>query len=308
MTNTEMRAEIDAFLNEEISKEDFISLVNWLFTSEEVFAYGWSESDQVWQRMFWVYPDKVMITFAPREGVFVTHLTAELSEDCELGQELRAAFPDWGFTWNSAANGFSVDGVNHEGVSVEAIVQLVEGLGALRGEPKVGLPWVEKIEMAEDLADEYEFDEDSDPEDAARIEFMTALSELSEEPKQLPWDASFETFDDGMPVYSSYGRLYELMRVLEEERNWIVINGECCGTCASGTQRDIIADRPELENAPALIIYEQNAEGKWGASGWVCHMIYQTEPEHVKQLEEVCALTGVTLAADSGDENFFYLS
>lgn len=311
MTELTTTAErVEAFLTGSISKTDLVTLVHTVFTIEEFLDSPWSESDALAPRALWIYPDDTCLTFAPREGLFVTHLRDQLTATAQIGGEVSEiiAAPD-ALTWVEHANGFSILLADPDTMTPAWLVRLIDALaGSHGGAPTLLLPWEQIINEAEELTDTYVEDpDDADENLLAAIALFTGLADLNGIVPDglLPWKTEISFGDDAMPAWSGHGRFYRFLDDLQDNRGFIVINGECCGTCASGSIRDAREENPDLADAPTFVVYEQNTDSKWGTSGWVNHLVYEPDPAALAALRAAAATEGLTIEPDPAGDDFY---
>lgn len=297
----------DAFFDGTITKSDLIALVKEVFTAPDFYESCWDEFDVLFQRMVWEFPDGLLLTFAPKEGLAISDIEKELTSGDTFSVALKAFLESKSIAakFDKDANGYRLTQEDGDDLSPEKIVELIDDLAQSHGSPILNLPWEDRIGNIADESEDYLEDEDTDEQLRASYRFFSQLNDLGELPA-LPWDARLNDSDSLMPAFSSWGRFYRLLEVLAEEKQWIVINSECCGTCAAGSIRDVKENQPELANAPSLVVYEQNAEGKWGALGWVAHFTYLEAPESF-ELEAVAKELGLRLVWDGAPGSDFFV-
>lgn len=300
------KSRIDAFFEGTISETELITLVNELFTAPDFYESCWDEFDVLFQRIVWEYPDGHLLTFAPKEGLVFSHIKNQIT--AEINSELETLFNGLKLAskFDKEVNGFRLTRLDGEDLTPDDMVLLVNSAAAAHGAPVLNLPWEDRAGSAADEAEEFLEDEDADEQLKESYAFFARFYELDGNLPALPWGACLNTSDALMPEYSSWGRFYRLLSVLEEDKKWIVINGECCGTCAGGSIRSIKEEQPELADAPTLVVYEQNAEGKWGALGWVAHYLYLEKPESLV-LEALAKELGLRVTWDGEKETGFFV-
>lgn len=294
----------EKFLSGTLTKTEVVDLIGEVFTTPDFYDSCWDEFEALFRRVVWVFTDRWMVTFGPNEGLFIQHLDEKWEEAGSPASEVAAVVAqfDGKHEFSSAANGFQVFGPDGEMPSSQQIVLVVDSLAKEHGEPILALPWGDILDRISDRFEDEDYDED-DEESLATLTFMDQVNKASETPSS-PWQTQIASSDGYFPEHSGYARFYRLMDDLEE-RNWIVINGECCGTCAGSSIRFARAEDPSKENSPVFVVYEQNAEFSWGVSGWINSM--HGKDVGFDELAEVVASSGLKIEFDNDSKDLFYI-
>jgi len=287
---------VEGFFASTLSKTEMVAFVEAILTADDFYESCWDEFEALFRRVVWRFPDDWLVTYGPREGTFVQHLTEKWDGGSEAKNQVLSAVAAFGGTadFEDAVNGFTLQ-VNGGMLGPAEIVAVVDALTTAHGVPTLELPWFDRAERISDDVEEILDDEDLDEAARRSYEVFARLYSTKLRPTS-PWKIAMTDSDDLLPHHSAYGRFYQLMDELEE-RNWIVINGECCGTCAGSSIREARADDPSKANSPTFVVFEQNAESTWGISGWV--RILQSRGEGFEELAEAIASVGLRIEADS---------
>lgn len=254
-----------------LSASALVALVAEMFGGSGVLDGAACENEAIAQRMFWRYPDGTLVTFAPQEGVFVSHETAELSADAEVAAELSILVSP--VEWVAAANGFRVGGPAAETLDPAGLVALVAALEPGHGAPRAGLPWRGVLAPAQDVA----------AVSAGAPALVEVLGYDGPPVTRWPWQAQLVDPDAGLPFFSARNRLVRLRAAMTAVHGW--------GQSTSGAD---------------LVLYDSDADTCWGASGWVSHLVFLDDPQAAAALTAECAGHGLALDPD-GEETGFYL-
>lgn len=133
--------------------------------------------------------------------------------------------------------------------------------------------------------------------------------------------ASFEDLDshlieiceeeENLSENCAYIRFFKMLQTLESEHNWIVLYNECCGTCASGSIREIHKSNPEKLNSSTFVVWEQSASDSFFADGdlEITHYLGENINE-ITELELAASKFGFKVKQDlnNKDENNKYVS
>lgn len=238
------------------------------------------------ERIVWRFPDDIILTLAPEEGLFIGHLEDELNASTRLGS-FDTLLTNYGLTWKPQCNGFQLANQDTK-FSPEEIVEVVGILSLVHGSPELILPW--PPEAFDELI---ERDED-DEEDAPHIGFFIELTKSEWEVPGLAWTCVIEeAYDAAMPAFSSY---YRFERVWQEFQmaGWTLY----LGTRNWGEEEEQAALEDD-ESAGTwrcgLGIETYPWQATYGRSGWIDHPLVFRSPQCREEAERMLLEAGLTV-------------
>lgn len=268
----------------------FLTLVETL-KNFPLFEEPWGSNDAVARRVIAKYSNGIIFTVPIDGSPFLTNLKIETSNidpqvEFEKWKSNLANSKDWEWSWSSF--GWRINKYDNE-----TIITILQELKSIYGEPRIVLPWMRFVEQY--LDDPEDFDENFVEDD----ENLKAGAELI---------ASFEDLDsdlieiceeeENLSENCAYIRFFKMLQTLESEHNWIVLN-ECCGTCASGSIREIHKSNPEKLNSSTFVVWEQSASGSFFADGdlEIIHYLGENINE-LSELELAASVYGLKVEQD----------
>lgn len=303
-TPQEKRADLGSnFFNGTITKLELITLGFELLSNDDDQALY--EYEILYRRMLWVFGSGWVCTLAPGEGLFVQNLFEDWSEDETPLEKLSEILPA-GIrlsAFKPHANGFELRNSQDQVPEPDEVLQVVESFTTFFGQVSLLLPWSSTPfeTFFEDYADELE---DHDDNEIATATFFSKVA--AGLPSALPWKTELCEPCDGMPAYSSHGNLQLFFEALDEQAGWIVLPGQCCGTCAHDELKDARESEPQKASSPSFITYANSALGSWGRSGWISQPFFESEAKNILTLRDLAAQ--VNLQIEGGADDYYVLS
>lgn len=100
---------------------------------------------------------------------------------------------------------------------------------------------------------------------------------------------------------SPLAKFYAFAQRVEERDDWVVVWNECCGTC-SRTSIEWGREHKGLpDDAPALVLFGQNAQFSWRPDSTVDVDLYQEASEHADDLAQMAQSVGLAVTREEGD-------
>ena len=289
------------------SQKDFVSAMS---TVAGLFSrrglYG--ESEALASRLVWSFPTGHVFWYAADVNLCVlSHMTEEYKNDSLLNIGIMSALID-----NHESMDFRLYCNGWEFPSPADISAVVNALESDLGEAKMFIPLAHEFEYNienyisnEDDGMEFlerleiiEEDDESSKVAAGKaiFEFLVqtyeeGLTELSTE----LWSATFVHGDEMMPKFSGTERFHRFLMDLET-RGWLVLEEQCCDSCARESRELELMSDPGKVNSPVFVTWEQNAESSWANNGAICHRTY-LNPDNLNTVRLVAQKNGLTVEA-----------
>jgi hypothetical protein len=252
------------------------------------FANG--EDDILARRLVIEYPEGTLLSFCDGEGWYLSHKSQELTE--ELPGQYSAIEKFAKSTYSADANGWELSFSDST-----SLIGLIKHFDTELGYGDFGLPFVTLAEsVVDDGLDEYleiygdGEDEDDDASDTEqRFENLTKISNLDFFTERNVRDVGTSGL---IPKFSHYGRFHNFLDILQERYEWAVDFDECCGSCLSGTLKDIEADRGTGEFS-IFITWSQNSSAYWGTNGRISMPFNTKNQDELDQIREAASETGL---------------
>lgn len=183
---------------------------------------------------------------------------------------------------------------------VKNLIDFVINIIQERGKPKIILPWEDWDRVSDQFAQ-------SEEEEHAALckEFEEEVINIGD--NELWSDCEFTYGEDCLPAGCDYVKFEAFVEDLEE-KNWIVVWDECCGTCASGSIQDARESEPEKVDSPAFVIYGQNADNYFHPDGSITNYMFASDELGKGQEFELAQAHGFKVGKVEGYEDLFRLN
>jgi len=285
--------------NEELDFEIvFLTLVETL-KNFPLFEDPWGSHNSVARRVIAKYSNGLIFSIPIDRSPNLTNLIIEkLNGDPQIEFEKWKSKlsnnNDWKWSWGSF--GWRIELFDND-----TIIKILQELKSIYGEPRIVLPWMSFVEQY--LDDPEDFNEtfvEDDENLQAGAELIASFEDLDSELIEICEG------DENLSENSAYIRFFKMLQTLESEYNWIVLDNECCGSCAGGSIRQIQESNPEKLNSSTFVVWEQSASDSFFADGdlEITHYLGENINE-ITELELAASKFGfkVEQDLDNKDEN-----
>lgn len=90
--------------------------------------------------------------------------------------------------------------------------------------------------------------------------------------------------NDLMPPLSPNARFQKFIQFIEEKPDWIVVWDECCAACSRGSIEWLAKSKGIPEDSPNIILWGQNSQYSYTASGLVYLLLYAGDGEEENKI------------------------
>lgn len=249
-------------------------LTNWFLTCEYLFPKQNADraEEVLGFRCVWEFPNGWTLTTSEDAALTIAHRTDKISADnTTVLDALRGDFDitTWGYA--AAINGWQRTSMLAIEEEDDFLPRVLATLTDTWGMPSVLLPWQNYVDMVADDLDTIEEFIDEAPEEARDALRSTVLLMQSAHNKnlqaRLPWIANIWWGDDGLPQWSSAGRIWAMASELDDAGNWIVSLDEHCGSCFSGEVTAFKKRYPDVTEYCTFVTWGQSSYGEWEQDG-----------------------------------------
>ncbi len=253
------------------SKVEFVDAVTrWLYT--DIAEYTEGRHEAISRRAAWVFPNDYVFSVGSGFTAVFYPLEERVSESTiiPIPGEIVA-----GWEYVERANGWGRSVPAGEAPSPEEVVNLLEKLAAVHGEPELVLPWgymwtESIIDQGSDYYEMYDNDyDDPETDNPYRTMFTLASAIVKEElVKFSPWKLTVQ--EDEMSFLSEHSHFMLLDKVFRhiDENNLMILDlDQHCAGCSSGTYEWAVKNNPALEGKAIFRTWGQNSQFMWLGDG-----------------------------------------
>jgi hypothetical protein len=239
------------------------------------------------RRTAWLFPNGYLLVIVHSFGPHITYLHEMISWD-SLPPVPEGLQNEWKV--ENYANGWRPSSDPHEFPPTDSILEILEVMTEVNGEPKLIVPWRET--WAQGIAaegDDYftgnSFqDRDVDPERQSVQDMFKCVLDGGLE-RQSPWKVEFTNSEEYMPKFCSYMELIKFLDELERQKLAIVVRNVFSDYTKEEHAEEIRAENSDRGQLPIVWVPSDYASNTYFGNGWVNELvIYVDNPELEKNM------------------------
>jgi hypothetical protein len=238
------------------------------------------------RRTSWLFPNGYVLVISHSFGPHISHVdelivwdsTPPVPEDSKKNWKVE-----------NYANGWRPKSEPREFPNTDVILDLLEAMTEINGNPKLIIPWRET--WAQDLVDEGDDFFDSPFEDSEIDPVRRAVQDMFKSvlagkvDSQSPWEVEFTDGEAYLPSFCGYMELVKFLDEIEKQELAIVVRNVSVDYTKEKDAKEIRAENPKRAHLPIIWVPNDWAMLTYFGNGWVNELvIYVADPELEKRM------------------------
>ena len=268
------------------SKKDLIeALTQW----QPLVAGEYESGDMsfaVSRRTSWLFPNGYVLVISHSFGPHIAHLDEMISWD-SMPPVPEVSKKNWKV--ENYANGWRPNNEPHEFPNTDVIINLLEALTEINGNPKLIIPW--RDTWAQDIVDEgdeyLDFPFEDSEIDSVRqaVQDMFKIVLAGKIDSQSPWEVEYTDGEAFLPRFCGYMELVKFLDEIEKQELAIVARNVSVDYTKEKDAREIRAVNPQRAHLPIIWVPNDWAILTYFGNGWVNKLvIFVDDPELEKRM------------------------